>query len=120
MPEIINFNDFADGAVAERLNIEVQKVLQNIADPNTDPKKERKVTLVIKFKADEGRDVTAVQVAADSKLVPAKSIESKILMDLDSKGRVTGAELKSGVKGQSFITEDGEIAEDTGKVISFK
>jgi uncharacterized protein YuzE len=121
MSEIINLADFAEGAVAERFNIELRKVLENIADPNTDPKKKRKVVLTITLAADEQRDIAQVSIQAKTTLVPAKDIETKIILDYDNKGNVTGAELKSGVKGQSYITEDGEIADDRGtKIISFK
>lgn len=121
MAKIINLSEFADGAVAERFNIELRKVLENIADPNTDPKKARKVTLTVTLKADEQRDIANVSVQAKTVLAPAKQIETKIVMDYDGDGYVTGAELKSGLKGQSYITEDGEVADDRGnKIVSFK
>lgn len=118
---IIDLGEFADGAVSERVNIELQKVLDNLADPNTDPKRERTVTLKISIKGDDKRDLANVTVMASSKLAPAKSIESKIILDRDSKGRVVGQELKSGIVGQTFIDNDGDIAEDNGnKIINLK
>jgi hypothetical protein len=121
MENIINLSSFAEGAVAERFNAELQKILENIADPNTDAAKVRKLTLTLSFKADEKRDIVVTSVQAKSALSPAKHIETKIVMDLDNRGNVTGAELKSGIKGQSYITEDGEVETDVGeKVISFK
>lgn len=121
MSNIVDLNNFADGAVAERFNQELQKVLENIADPNTDPKKARKVTLTVTLKADEKRDLAMVSVQAKSTLAPAMEVETKLILDYDNNGRVTGAELKSGIKGQTYITEDGEVADDKGnKIISFK
>lgn len=120
MENIIDLNTFADGAVAEQFNRELRKVLENIADPNTDAKKSRRLTLTVTFKGDEQRDLATVHAQAKATLVPAKGVEAKIVMDYDSDGRVTGAELKSGIKGQTFITDEGEIAEDNGKVIDFK
>ncbi|KZE67040.1 replication terminator protein [Fictibacillus phosphorivorans] len=118
---MINLSSFAEGAVAERFNAELQKILENIADPNTDAAKVRKLTLTLSFKADEKRDIVVTSIQAKSALSPAKHIETKIVMDLDNRGNVTGAELKSGIKGQSYITEDGEVETDVGeKVISFK
>ena len=118
---MINLDNFADGAVAERFNMELQKVLENIADPNTDAKKVRKVTLTVSFKADDKRDVALVSVQAKSQLAPALEIETKIIMDQDSRGNIVGAELMSGIKGQTFIDSDGDIADDTGnKIIEFK
>lgn len=118
----IDLNTFANGALAERANEELQKILENIADPNTDAKKKRKLTLTITLAADNERDVIMTNVVAKSTLAPAEPIEAKILMDLDNDGKVTGAELKSGIKGQTFVdVETGEIKEDTGtKIYNFK
>lgn len=121
MAKIIDLNSFADGALSERLNQEVLKILENIADPNTDPNKTRKLTLTVTFNADEKRDVIKTNAVAKLSLAPSKPIESKLMMDLDNKGKVTGAELKSGLKGQTYIDPEGEVADDRGnKIISFK
>jgi uncharacterized protein YuzE len=117
----IDLSSFAEGAVAERFNQELHKVLSNISDPNTDPKKARSVTITVTLKADEQRDIANVSIQAKSTIAPARNIETKIVMDRDQRGNVVGAELKSGVKGQTFIDTDGDIAEDTGnKVVRFK
>ncbi|MCM3598679.1 replication terminator protein [Metabacillus idriensis] len=119
--KIIDLNSFAEGAMAERFDVELQKILENIADPNTDAKKVRKLTLTISLKADDKRDVVLTNVIAKSTLAPAKEIEAKLLMDLDGRGKVTGAELKSGVRGQTYITEEGDVADDRGqKIINLK
>lgn len=117
---MINLSSFADGAVAERFNIELEKVLENISDPNTDPKKTRKLTLTLSFKADEERDITSVGVQAKTSLAPAKDIQTKIVMDRGGDGKVIGQELKSGVKGQTYMTDDGDVADDRGKVVNYK
>lgn len=118
----INLSELAEGAVAERFNIEFKKALENIQDPNTDPKKARKITLEITLKANEKRDIADMTVKAKTAVAPAKEIETKIVMDYDSKGSVVGQELKSGIKGQTFIdVETGEIQSDVGeKIINFK
>lgn len=122
MKKMIDLEQFADGAVAERFNAELQKVLENIADPNTDAKKVRKLTLTVAFKsADDKRDVVQVSVQAKTTLAPATNIETKLIVDHDTNGEVVGTELQSGVKGQSFIDSDGDISDDTGnKIIEFK
>lgn len=122
MQKIIDLNTFADGALAERANVELQKILENIADPNTDASKKRKLTLTITLEADDKRDVVFTNVVAKTTLAPAKRIEAKLIMDMDSKGKITGAELKSGVKGQTYIDVDsGDIQDDRGnKIVNFK
>nr|WP_278429971.1 replication terminator protein [Brevibacillus laterosporus] len=118
---MFKLDDFANGALAEKFNIEAQRVLENIADPNTDPKKARTITLSVTLKADENRELAMVDINSKASLAPAKGVQTKIIMDRDSKGKVVGAELKSGAVGQSYITEDGDIADDRGnKVVQFK
>lgn len=121
MSKIIDLNTFAEGGLSERFNQELQKILENIADPNTDATKARKLTITVTLNADEKRDVIFTKVVAKSTFVPSKQIESKLIMDLDSKGKVTGAELKSGIKGQTYMDEQGDIADDQGnKIINLK
>lgn len=120
MEYIVNLNEFAEGAAAEKFNREMQRILENIADPNTDPKKKRTLTMTVTLTADDARDVVSTDVQVKSKLVPENSVGSKLLIDVDSKGSLVGRELKSGTKGQTYITDDGDVAEDTGKVIDFR
>jgi hypothetical protein len=117
MPRIVDLNTFANGAMAERFNQELQKVLDNVVDPNTDPKKVRKVTMTVSISSNENRELSDVSVQVKSTLAPAKNIEAKIIMDYDSKGKVTGAELKSGAKGQTYIDSEGGVSDDVGNKI---
>ena len=117
MRQIIDLNTFASGALAEKVNIELQKVLENIADPNTDHKKARKVTVSITLKANERRNLANVIVDTKSTLVPSVGVESELIIDYTPEGDITGAELKSGIPGQAYINDDGEILDDKGKPI---
>ena len=120
MPRL-NLQDLADGAVAEKIDIELQNVLENIADPNTDPKKARKLQVTLTFKADENRDIASLSTVVKSTIVPAKPTESKVILDIDENGMITGAELKSSARGQTFIDTDGEISDDRGsKIVDLK
>lgn len=120
MSNIVDLNEFANGAVMERFNIELQKVLENIADPNTDPKKARKLNITVTLKADGERDIASVGIQAKTTLAPAKDIETKIVIDQDQAGKIIGKELRSGIKGQTYFDEDG-VYEDTGeKIIDFR
>jgi len=117
MRQIIDLNKFANGALAEKVNNELQKVLENISDPNTDHKKARKVTVTMTLKANERRNLANVIVDAKSTLSPAVGVESELMIDLTTDGKITGAELKSGIPGQAFIGDNGEILDDKGKPI---
>ena len=112
----LNLSNIANGAVDERFNLELVKVLKNIADLNTDPGKARKITLTVTFKGGTERNMAKVSVDAKTTLAPAIGIETVLLLDHDKNGPVAN-ELKSGVPGQSFISEDGEVLDDIGKPV---
>lgn len=113
----INLQELAGGAVAEKIDMELQKVLENIADPNTDPRKSRKLQVTLTFKADDNRDIANLSTVVKATTVPAKPTESKVILDIDENGMITGAELKSSAKGQCYIDETGDIADDKGNKI---
>lgn len=115
MRQIIDLNTFASGALSEKVNIELQKVLENISDPNTDHKKARKVTVTMTLKANVSRNLASVLVDAKSTLTPAVGVESELMIDYTPDGSITGAELKSGIRGQAYINDDGEVLDDKGK-----
>lgn len=115
MKKIIDLNGFANGAVSEKFNNEMQRVLDNIADPNTDFKKARKVTLVVTLKANENRNLANVSVEAKSIIAPPQPIGTELLIDMDANGKVTGAELKSGIPGQMYVDDNGEVLDDRGQ-----
>jgi hypothetical protein len=118
MNKIIDLNTFANGALAEKVNIEMQKALDNIADPNTDHKKARKVTVSITLKANEKRNLANVVIDTKSTLVPAVGVETDLIIDYTPSGEITGKELKSGIPGQSYISSDGEVLDDAGQPIA--
>lgn len=129
--QMINLESFAGGALAEKLNIELAKVLTNIADPNTDHKKARKVQMTMTLKANEQRGLATVMVDVKSTLAPSKGVETQMMIDFDGKGNVVGAELKSGIPGQTYFdgqdvkTDIGEPvekveAEKSSKVVNFR
>lgn len=118
MKQIIDLNTFASGALSEKVNIEIQKALDNIADPNTDHKKARKVNVSITLKANEKRNLANVVIDTKSTLVPAVGVETELIIDYTQDGQVTGAELKSGIPGQSYISTEGEILDDKGKPLA--
>lgn len=113
----INLDTFADGALKERANETIRQVLANIADPNTDAKKKRSVTITLHFTGNEQRNLASVDIEAKAKLVPARSVGTSVLIDEDLNGLVVGQELVSGIKGQTMIADSGEIVTDVGQPI---
>ena len=53
---MINLEEFAGGALAEKFNIGLKEVLENITDPNTNHATKRKLTIDLTFTSDEARE----------------------------------------------------------------
>ena len=68
------------GAVEELFQEELERVLRNIADPNTLPTAVREITLKVKVTPDKDRVVGAVQVIPSSKLAPAHQFDTRLYM----------------------------------------
>lgn len=118
---MVDLNEFANGALAERFNYELQKILENIADPNTDHKVKRKMNINLTLETNEDRELSNVSIQVKSTPAPRKNIGSAIIIDRDESGKIVGAELKSGIKGQTFFdTEDNQVKDDKGGVIDFR
>lgn len=62
-----------DGAAPDLFQRELERVLENILDPNTDPEKKRRIRLDVEFKPDESRSEGRVTVSAKSKLAPSET-----------------------------------------------
>ena len=84
------------GGVLESVEHCLYQVLDNITDPNTDPKKVRKLTLELKFKPNEHRNMGECEATVKTCLAPQAAQVVPILLDKDISGRVVAAELFHG------------------------
>lgn len=62
--------EMANGAIMEKLNVELAKVLKNINDKNTEPTKPRKIKIELTFKPDVERKTVSVQATTKVDLQP--------------------------------------------------
>ena len=72
--EMLTLDNLSDGAVKELFQTELDKVILNIQDPNTDATKAREITLKFKVIPNETRDKASIEVYPSSKLAPARAI----------------------------------------------
>lgn len=114
MKKIINLETLAEGGLTEKVNMALREVLNNIADPNTDYKVKRKLTIDITFISQEDRDLALLDIQTKTKLAPPKSIGTKIVIGTDGKGGVMASEFGKQVPGQSVMRVD----EETGEVLT--
>lgn len=113
MSKMFDLEKFAGGALAEKFNVGLKEVLENISDPNTDPKKKRKLTLELSFEPDEERELSMVDIVVKTKLQPNMPVATKIIIDKDGEGGIVASEYKNQIKGQQYMKVD----EETGEIL---
>ncbi|MBM6708700.1 replication terminator protein [Ligilactobacillus salivarius] len=111
----INILQLAQGAVQEKLDREFEKAFENIQDPNVKATAKRTITLKIDLVPDDVRQVVKTNVTATSKLAPTDPVTTTILTGKDlTTNKIEARELQSGVPGQTYIDEKGDLRTDTG------
>ena len=68
----------ARGAIQERADYEITKILDNILDPNTSATAARKLTLTLTLKPDDTRQNIAVGVVAKSTLAATNPVTTSL------------------------------------------
>lgn len=105
----LNISELSGGAVLEKINQELEKVILNIADPNTDAKKKRKLKLELTFAPDASRQASQLSCLVTSTLAPFEPIETALSIGVHPKtGECACVEL---VQGNLF--EEAKVTELT-------
>lgn len=100
--------EMGNGAITEKIDIELAKVLKNINDKNTDPTKARKIKIELTFRPDVERKTISVQVTTKTDLQPVNPTTIN-LFNMDDVNKVTGevkktlVEMTAGLPGQMDI-----------------
>ena len=102
----VNLETFAGGALQEKFDDAMEKVLQNMMDPNTPWKNKRKITVEVTFEQNEDRDDTSVDVSVVPKLAAVKPISTKMAIGKDiATGKCYAQEYGKNVSGQISMDE---------------
>ena len=110
-----NISDLAGGAVQEKIDQEVRKIVANILDVNTAFKPSRKLIIDVEFSSDSTRQVIETNVTVKSKLQPSESVSALMMAGMDDSGYIHAAELKSSAPGQMFFdANDSTLKTDIG------
>ena len=70
----------AGGAIKELFEAELGRVLDNIADINTDPAQKRTITISVEFKPGAKRDTADVKLKCGSKLAGIMTVNTQLFM----------------------------------------
>ena len=136
----INMEKFSNGELTQQINRELEAVARNIADPNTDAKTTRKITVSIVLKPNEKRDFITTSITTKSILAPTLGAVTALCVGKDLKtGEVDVAEVGNQIPGQMTMEdvernqettqeiegrlvdmETGEITEPAGKVVDLR
>lgn len=102
--------ELARGAILERADYEMSKILDNITDVNTKAAKKRTLTLTVEFLPDDERVTVQVRAVAKSKLEPTNAVSTSLYIIGDTNGEVTAVEMVPQVPGQTALS-GGEQAQ---------
>ena len=96
--------EMARGGVLERIDMEMAKVLANIQDLNTEPRKARSITVKVTFKPDDYREKVTVSYDVDSKLAPKSPLSTSLTVGTDgSTGEFYAVENTPNIPGQMAL-----------------
>lgn len=107
----------ARGAIEERVDYEMSKIIDNILDPNTEPTAKRKLNLTIEFKPDANRQVISVVTTAKSTLCPTNPVATSLFITGDEQGEVTAVEMVPNIPGQLDFTGDEQEPAPVLKIV---
>lgn len=133
----INLEQFAGWKLSVQLNKALEKVTENIQDPNTDAQKVRKINVSISFRPNDERNFAATTVETKLSLAPELGATTALSMGRDLRtGEVEAVEIFNQIPGQmnvddvidqeedetakAFDPDTGEIYEPSNKVIDLR
>lgn len=133
----INLEQFAGGKLSVQLNKALEKITENVQDPNTDAQKVRKINVSISFRPNDERNFVATTVETKLSLAPELGATTALSMGRDLRtGEVEAVEIFNQIPGQmniddvidqeedetpkAFDPDTGEIYEPSSKVINLR
>ena len=87
-----SFLELNGGEIIAKVNYELERVIENINDINTDPSKPREINIKIKFKANDNRTQIISEAHVSSKIQNTKKIEAT-LFNINEINKETGEKI---------------------------
>lgn len=126
-----------EGKLSVQLNKALEKITENVQDPNTDAQKVRKINVSISFRPNDERNFVATTVETKLSLAPELGATTALSMGRDLRtGEVEAVEIFNQIPGQmnvedvidqeedepqkAFDPDTGEIYEPSNKVIDLR
>lgn len=112
----VSLDKLGNGAALELFDRELRRVIENIADVNTEAEAKRKITITVEIMPHESRDSAAVKIQAKSNIAPYKGHGTVVHIGRETKG----GPLTALERNQRDFFEDeesgAEVDGDTGEV----
>jgi hypothetical protein len=109
----INIEQFSNGELTQQINREMEAVARNIADPNTEAKTARKITVTITMNPNEQRDFITTSITTKSALAPTLGAVTALGIRKDLKsGEIEVGEIGNQIPGQMSM-EDVAVQQPT-------
>lgn len=112
----LDLSAIGEGGLQEKVDKELEKVFDNILDPNTDTKATRKLIITLTMKPDDTRQTVSTGMEVKSTLAPQTGVATTVLVG-QKDGKVYANELKSSIPGQMYFDEKGEVRTDIGQPV---
>lgn len=112
-----SFLEIAKGAMLERFDYELEKIIENIMDINTPASKPRQINLVLTMKPDAERKTIGYEVVVKSKTQPTNPISGAVATMADHNGVLTLVEMVPQVPGQMMMDNQEQAPPD---IIQFR
>ncbi|HEM9585169.1 TPA: hypothetical protein U3L45_001298 [Streptococcus agalactiae] len=112
----LDLSAIGEGGLQEKVDKELEKVFDNILDPNTDIKTKRKLTITLTMVPDETREVISTSMEVKSSLAPQTGVATTVLVG-QKDGKVYANELKSRIPGQTYFDDEAVLRTDIGEPI---
>lgn len=121
----INIEQFSNGELTQQINREMEAVARNIADPNTEAKATRKITVTITLKPNEQRDFITTSITTKSTLAPTLGAVTALAVGKNLKtGEIEVGEIGNQIPGQMSMADvepqqpAGPVQEIDGKAVN--
>lgn len=121
----INIEQFSNGELTQQINREMEAVARNIADPNTEAKTTRKITVTITMKPNEQRDFITTSITTKSTLAPTLGAVTALAVGKNLKtGEIEVGEIGNQIPGQMSMADvepqqpAGPVQEIGGKAVN--
>lgn len=102
----INLEQFAGGKLSVQLNKALEKITENVQDPNTDAQKVRKINVSISFRPNDERNFVATTVETKLSLAPELGATTALSMGRDLRtGEVEAIEIFNQIPGQMSVND---------------